>query len=100
MLKRIRALLSRRGKRSADGTAADLSELPRPPVHHGPRVVHEPISTADLDPDAVKIVRRLTRFDHRAYFVGGCVRDLLLDHKPKDFPGRAPAGGGVRAGRT
>ena len=30
-------------------------------------------------------MRRLTRFDHRAYFVGGCVRDLLLGRKPKDF---------------
>ena len=48
-------------------------------------MVHWPIVTTDFDSDAVKIVRRLTRFDHRAYLVGGCVRDLLLDRKPKDF---------------
>ena len=40
---------------------------------------------SDLDPDAVKIVQRLTRFEHRAYLVGGCVRDLLLERRPKDF---------------
>lgn len=38
-----------------------------------------------LDADAVKVVRRLTRNGHTAYFVGGCVRDLLLDRTPKDF---------------
>ena len=85
MLKRIRALLGNRGAKASDDTATVRPEPPRPPVHHGPKVVHWPIVTSDLDADAVKIVRRLTRFDHRAYLVGGCVRDVLLDRKPKDF---------------
>jgi poly(A) polymerase len=55
------------------------------PVHRGPKVIHRPIPETDLDRDAVKIVLRLTRFDHSAYLVGGCVRDLLLGKKPKDF---------------
>ena len=38
-----------------------------------------------IDPDAAKVVLRLRRFDHAAYVVGGCVRDLLLGRKPKDF---------------
>jgi len=38
-----------------------------------------------LDPDAVKVVRRLRRAGHQAYLVGGCVRDLLLRIRPKDF---------------
>ncbi|MBI4510451.1 MAG: polynucleotide adenylyltransferase PcnB [Deltaproteobacteria bacterium] len=38
-----------------------------------------------IDPDAEKIVRRLHRYGHRAYLVGGCVRDLLLGRTPKDF---------------
>jgi poly(A) polymerase len=38
-----------------------------------------------IDPDAAKVVQRLRRFDHAAYLVGGCVRDLLLGGKPKDF---------------
>src|SRR5437868_7526302 len=38
-----------------------------------------------LDPDAVKVVRRLRRSGFLAYLVGGCVRDLLLGMRPKDF---------------
>jgi len=38
-----------------------------------------------LDLDAVKVVRRLRRAGHQAYLVGGCVRDLLLRIRPKDF---------------
>lgn len=40
---------------------------------------------ARIDPDVQKVVRRLTRHGHEAYLVGGCVRDLLLDRRPKDF---------------
>jgi poly(A) polymerase len=43
------------------------------------------IPEALLDPDAVKVVRRLRRAGHEAYLVGGCVRDLLLGIRPKDF---------------
>src|SRR5207248_9773304 len=35
--------------------------------------------------DAVKVVRRLRRAGFTAYLVGGCVRDLLLGMRPKDF---------------
>lgn len=45
----------------------------------------ERIDHAKIDPDAVKIVRRLGRYGHEAYLVGGCVRDLLLGCTPKDF---------------
>src|SRR5438128_1789111 len=38
-----------------------------------------------LDPDAVKVVGRLRRTGFLAYLVGGCVRDLLLGMRPKDF---------------
>jgi poly(A) polymerase len=38
-----------------------------------------------VDPDAQKVVRRLTRHGFQAYLVGGGVRDLLLDRRPKDF---------------
>jgi poly(A) polymerase len=43
------------------------------------------IFPASLDPDASKIIRRLKKFGHSAYLVGGCVRDLLLGSIPKDF---------------
>ena len=79
MLKKIRGLFGRRSPKDAN------TESESPVVHHGPQVVHQTISPSDLDPDAVKILERLTRFDHNAYLVGGCVRDLLLDRHPKDF---------------
>ena len=43
------------------------------------------IKPEQIDPDAAKVVQRLRRYDHTAYLVGGCVRDLLLGRKPKDF---------------
>ncbi len=100
VLKRIKELLTRtpRRRETADEPAtvqASPSIPPAPPtasappavkvVHRGPDVVHHPVALQDLDPDAVRIIKRLTRFDHAAYLVGGCVRDLLLLRQPKDF---------------
>ncbi|MBV9743932.1 MAG: hypothetical protein JO099_09230, partial [Acidobacteriia bacterium] len=34
---------------------------------------------------AHQIVATLREAGHQAYLVGGCVRDLLLGHEPKDF---------------
>ena len=50
-----------------------------------PIVAKRPIHPSRLDPDAIKVVHRLVRFGHQAYLVGGCVRDLLLGCRPKDF---------------
>ncbi len=49
-----------------------------------PRSEH-PISRRDVDPDALKVLYRLQQFNHAAYLVGGSVRDLLLQRRPKDF---------------
>lgn len=49
-----------------------------------PRDEHN-ISRNNLDPDAVKIMYRLSRNGFKAYLVGGGVRDVLLGKKPKDF---------------
>jgi poly(A) polymerase len=38
-----------------------------------------------IDQDAEKVIRRLQRNGYLAYLVGGCVRDLLIGVKPKDF---------------
>lgn len=38
-----------------------------------------------LDDNALKVVHRLNDDGHDAYLVGGCIRDLLLGLKPKDF---------------
>ncbi|HUL58494.1 MAG TPA: poly(A) polymerase, partial [Anaeromyxobacteraceae bacterium] len=53
---------------------------PAPELSHAPEIAVE-----RLDPDALKVIYRLRHVGHSAYFVGGCVRDLLLDAKPKDF---------------
>ena len=38
-----------------------------------------------MDRDAFGLVRQLKRAGYLAYFVGGCVRDVLLGKVPKDF---------------
>jgi poly(A) polymerase len=38
-----------------------------------------------LDQDALKILKKLTNSGYESYLVGGCIRDILLGHKPKDF---------------
>ena len=38
-----------------------------------------------IDKDAQKVVNTLIKAGHETYLVGGCIRDLLLGHKPKDF---------------
>ena len=45
----------------------------------------EQIEFKKLDPDALQIIETLQLNGHEAYFVGGCVRDLLLGLTPKDF---------------
>src|SRR5262245_14380376 len=49
-----------------------------------PRADH-PISRRAIDPDALKVLYRLQQFNYTAYLVGGSVRDLLLQRRPKDF---------------
>ena len=38
-----------------------------------------------IDKDAKKVIKTLNKAGHEAYLVGGCIRDLLIGHKPKDF---------------
>ena len=43
------------------------------------------ISRKNIDPDALKVLYRLSHLGYEAYLVGGGVRDLLLGRAPKDF---------------
>jgi poly(A) polymerase len=43
------------------------------------------ISRKNIDPDALKVLYRLKNHGYVAYMVGGGVRDLLLERRPKDF---------------
>ena len=49
-----------------------------------PRAEHS-LSRSLIDPDALKVLYRLQKFDYIAYLVGGSVRDLLIGRRPKDF---------------
>ena len=55
--------------------------------HEGTRLSRHdaPLDEDTIDADAAKVVRRLARAGYQAYLVGGCVRDLLLRGRPKDF---------------
>ena len=43
------------------------------------------IDTSRIDPDAIGVVKKLESAGFEAYFVGGSVRDLMLDRTPKDY---------------
>ncbi len=43
------------------------------------------ISRSQMSENAIKVLYRLKKSGYEAYLVGGCVRDLLLGHEPKDF---------------
>ena len=43
------------------------------------------VSRKNIDPDALKVLYRLSSLGYTAYLVGGGVRDLLMGRKPKDF---------------
>ncbi len=43
------------------------------------------LSRNNIDPDALKVLYRLSNAGYAAYLVGGSVRDLLLGRNPKDF---------------
>ena len=49
-----------------------------------PRSGHD-LSRRHIDDDALKVIDRLQQYDFETYLVGGGVRDLLLDRRPKDF---------------
>jgi poly(A) polymerase len=68
--------VTRENRRSSDSIEPDESE------GHAPS--HR-LSLRDVDADALKVVRKLHAAGHEAYLVGGCVRDLYLNRKPKDF---------------
>lgn len=67
---------------AAKASGATSSVLP--PMQVIGRDQHS-ISRKDISPNALKVLYRLKDAGFDAYLVGGCIRDLLLGLKPKDF---------------
>src|SRR5450755_3811457 len=74
------------------GGGDDFEADSEPPSRHfgrdgAPEPVEYEVEFEDgrIDPDAAKVVKRLTRAGYEAYLVGGAVRDLLIGRSPKDF---------------
>ena len=70
---------------STDNTASEQANETRPAAPVGGGLDGPDIEPSRLDPDAVRVLLRLRQHGHEAYLVGGCVRDLLIGHEPKDF---------------
>ena len=49
-----------------------------------PKAVHG-LDLKSFDQDALNVIHKLREAGFSAYLVGGCIRDLLLKHTPKDF---------------
>jgi poly(A) polymerase len=58
---------------------------PEPALIPAPVRYEVTLDESAIDPDVQKVLRRLVRRGYEAYAVGGCVRDLLLGRRPKDF---------------
>jgi poly(A) polymerase len=52
---------------------------------HSPAVIVAPSQTGPLQQTATDIARRLQAAGFEAFWVGGCVRDLLLGREPDDY---------------
>ena len=80
-----------RGARRADRDEDSEPEHEPPSRRFGKDGAPEPqqysveFEEGRIDPDAAKVVKRLTRAGYEAYLVGGAVRDLLIGRSPKDF---------------
>ncbi|MEG0036746.1 MAG: polynucleotide adenylyltransferase PcnB [Victivallaceae bacterium] len=49
------------------------------------RADHHNLDLSVIDPNALFVIKILKRAGYRAYLVGGCIRDMLLNEHPKDF---------------
>jgi len=72
------------GQKKRDNQAAEMSETQNTQKYICPRPDHN-ISRANISPNALKVLYRLSGSGFDAFLVGGGVRDLLLGKNPKDF---------------
>jgi poly(A) polymerase len=75
----------RHSRRPAREESVPPLPLPVVPGLPAPELHPVQVPSENVDDDALKVIRRLRRYGHHAYLVGGGVRDLLLGFRPKDF---------------
>lgn len=68
---------------SGGAAPARLSSRPIQPVSYAANNLG--LSEEMIPPGAMRVIRGLQSRGHEAFLVGGCVRDLLLGKRPKDF---------------
>src|SRR5436305_11321517 len=56
-----------------------------PMSHHTTELGKPRLSREFIDYHAIGMIRHLQKAGFTAYLVGGCVRDLMVGHTPKDF---------------
>jgi poly(A) polymerase len=71
--------------RTSDSPESGQNETTQERQRPAPKRHEVAFDDGRIDSDAARVVRRLTRSGFEAYLVGGCVRDLLLGFRPKDF---------------
>ncbi len=62
----------------SDNISSDHGQFSLPAHQHA-------LKATMMSANAVKVVQRLQQKGYQAFIVGGCLRDLLLGHTPKDF---------------
>lgn len=87
MIKKIKQAFTEPAANLSDGGDPSSSVIVEQPTLQ-PQIIsradHQ-ISREDISDNALKVLYRLHNGGYQAYLVGGCVRDLLLGIKPKDF---------------
>jgi len=83
--RRPRDLAHENGAASSGSERVEGRDADDEPSMGGPRVLPAEIALEEVDQDALRVLSRLQRNGFEAYLVGGCVRDLLLGRRPKDF---------------
>lgn len=81
----LKTLLGEPDAAGATGSSAWVETAPVGPPLGTLREVQVDFAPELLDPDALRVIEKLTSAGHESYLVGGCVRDLLFGLKPKDF---------------
>ena len=72
-------------KNKAQGGSHNKRNLPHKAVKHSIKASVHGITPRMFNRNALTVVEKLQRQGYEAYVVGGCLRDLLLGKKPKDF---------------